>query len=130
MIEVTFDPHRKLVRTVMGGMLTTTDVESFSREKQQAVEKMGLNSGEFLLLIETRGSVVQSQEVVAAFQNLLLNSPLKAKRIATVRAGALSTLQTRRIVAVRDSARVFETVGDAEAWLFDDKPSRECAIDR
>ena len=130
MIEVTFDPRRKLVRTVMGGLLSTTDVERFSREKQQAVGKMGVNSGEFLLLIETRGSVVQSQDVVAAFQNLLLNSPLRAKRIATVRAGALSTLQTRRIVAVRDDAQVFGTVEEAEAWLFDDKPSRERAIDR
>ena len=130
MIEVTFDSRRKLVRSVMGGLLTTTDVERFSREEQQAVEKMGLKSGEFLLLVETRGNVVQSQDVVAAFQNLMLNSPLKAKRIATVRAGALSRLQTRRINSVRDAAQVFETVEDAEAWLFDDKLSPECAIDR
>ena len=119
MIEVTFDPQRKLVRTVMGGLLSTADVERFSREEQRAVETMGLKSGEFLLLVETRGDVVQRKDVVAAFQNLMLNSPLKAKRIATVRAGALTTLQTRRIAAVRDAAQVFETVAEAEAWLFD-----------
>ncbi len=119
MIEVSFDPHRKLVRTVMGGLLTTADVERFSREEQRAVEKMGLKSGEFFLLVETRGDMVQSKDVVAAFQNLMLNSPLKAKRIATVRAGALTTLQTRRIASVRDAAQVFETVEEAEAWLFD-----------
>ena len=118
MIDVTFDSGKKLVRAVMGGLLTVTDVERFSREEQEAVRAMGLASGEFFLLVETRGNVVQSKEVVAAFQHLMLHSPLKAKRIATVRAGALSTLQTRRIAAVRKSARVFETVEDAQAWLF------------
>ncbi len=118
MIEVTFDPHRNLVLAVMTGSITVGDVHRFSREEQEAVRAMGLRSGEFSLLVEARGSVVQSQEVAAAFQDLMLHSPLKAKRIATVRAGALSTMQTRRIAAVRDSAQVFKTVKDAEAWLF------------
>lgn len=118
MIDVTFDAPRKLVRAVMGGLLTRSEVEAFSHKEQEAVRAMGLASGEFYLLVETRGDVVQSQEVVAAFQNLMLHSPLKAKRIATVRAGALSTLQTRRIATVRESAQVFETVEDAESWLF------------
>ncbi len=118
MIEVTFDAPRKLVRAVMDGLLTTSEVEDFSRDEQEGVRAMGLGSGEFLLLVEARGNVVQSQEVVAAFQNLMLHSPLKARRIATVRAGALSTMQTRRIGTVRESAQVFATVEDAEAWLF------------
>lgn len=118
MIDVTFNSETKLVRAVMGGLLTVEDVDRFSREEQEAVRAMGLTSGEFLLLVETRGSVVQSQEVVAAFQRLMMHSALKAKRIATVRAGALSTLQTRRIAAVSQSARVFETLEDAQAWLF------------
>jgi hypothetical protein len=117
-IEVTFHSERKLVRAVMGGLLTVADVERFSREEQEGVRAMGLASGEFLLLVETRGSVVQSQAVVAAFQNLMLHSALKAKRIATVRAGALTTLQTRRIASVNSSARVFETSEEAQAWLF------------
>ena len=118
MIDVTFDSERKLVRAVMGGLLTIADVERFSREEQEAVRAMGLASGEFFLLVETRGNVVQSKEVVLAFQNLMLHSALKAKRIATVRAGALTTLQTRRIASVTKSAEVFETLKDAEAWLF------------
>ena len=118
MIEVTHNAERKLVRAVMGGLLTTADVDRFSREEQEAVRAMGLASGEFFLLVETRGNVVQSKEVVAAFQNLMLHSPLKAKRIATVRAGALSTIQTRRIAAVSPSAQVFETLEGAQAWLF------------
>lgn len=117
MIEVTFDSQKRLVRAVMGGLLTAEDVERFSRDEQEAVRAMGLGSGEFLLLVETRGNVVQSQLVADAFQRLMLHSPLKAARIATVRTGALSTMQTRRISAVRDAAMIFETAREAEAWL-------------
>lgn len=117
-IDVSFNSNKKLVRAAMGGLLTAADVKQFSLEEQAAVRAMGLASGEFLLLVETRGDVVQTQEVVSAFQNLILHSPLKAKRIATVRLGALSTLQARRIAAAGDSARVFETVQEARAWLF------------
>ena len=118
MIDVTFNSDRKLVRAVMGGLLTISDVDRFSREKEAAVRSMGLASGEFFLLVETRCNVVQSKEVVAAFQDLMLHSPLKAKRIATVRAGALSTIQSRRITGGRQSAQVFQRLEDAQAWLF------------
>jgi hypothetical protein len=119
MIEVTFDSNRKLVRAVMSGLLTKTDIELFSRKEQEAVRQMGLGSGEFFLLVEAEGDVVQSQEVVEAFKQLMLHSPVKAKRIATVRAGALPTIQTRRIASVRSNAEVFSTVREAEAWLFE-----------
>jgi hypothetical protein len=118
MIDVTFDKSRALVRAVMSGLLTTWDVELFSREEQEAVHQMGLRSGEFLLLVETQDNVVQSQEVVEAFQQLMLHSPLKARRIATVRTGALPAMQTRRIASVRKHAEVFNTVAEARAWLF------------
>ena len=118
MIRVTFDPRRRLVRAEMSGLLTAAEIELFSRQEQEAVQQMGLRSGEFFLLIETQGDVVQKQEVVEAFQQLLLQSPLKAKRIATVREGALPTIQTRRISSVRKNAEVFNTVREAEAWLF------------
>jgi hypothetical protein len=118
MIDVTFNSERKLVRALIGGLLTITDLDRFSLEKQEAVRAMGLASGEFFLLVEARDNVLQSKEVVAAFQHLTLHSPLKAKRIAIVRSGALSTLQSRRIAAVRQSAQVFESSEDAQAWLF------------
>ena len=119
MIKVTFDSNRKLVRAVMSGLLTKADIQAFSHDEQDAVQQMGLGSGEFFLLVEARGDVVQSQEAVEAFQQLMLHSPLKAKRIATVRVGALPTIQTRRIASVRKNAEVFSTVREAEVWLFE-----------
>ncbi len=118
MIEVSVDPERKLVRAVLSGFLTVEEVERFSREEQEAVRAMGLGSGEFVLLVETSDSVAQTQEVVDCFQRLMVSSPLKARRIATVRSGALPTMQMRRITAIRGYAEVFETVEEAEAWLL------------
>jgi hypothetical protein len=118
MIEVTVEPARKLVRARMGGLLTLDEVKRFSAEEQAAVRGMGLGSGEFLLLVETEGNVVQTQDVVQALQDLIQHSPLKAKRIATVRTSALATLQTRRLTTLRNDYEVFDSLADAEAWLF------------
>ena len=118
MIVVTAEPERSLVRAIMSEMLTVADVERFSREEQDAVRRMGLGSGEFLLLIETVGNLVQTQAVMDAFQALIIASPLKARRIATVRDGALTRMQTRRISKVRSNAEVFDTLRAAETWLF------------
>ena len=118
MIVVTSEPERRLVRAVMSDMLSVADVARFSREEQAAVRQMGLGSGEFLLLIETVGNVVQTQEVMDAFQALIATSPLKARKIATVRDGALTRMQSRRVSKIRSHAEVFDTLRAAETWLF------------
>lgn len=118
MIAVTADPSRRLVRALMSGFLTVEEVHQFSRDEQAAVREMGLGSGEFLLLIIAQTDVVQTQEVMAAFQELIVTSTFKAARIATVRSGALARMQTRRVTSIRDDTAVFESVADAERWLF------------
>lgn len=117
MITVRAEPLHKRVRATMGGMLTVADVETFSREEQAAVRAMGLGSGEFDLLIETEGNLVQTQVVMQALGALIAESPLKARRIATVRDGVLTRMQSRRLSRERTGAEVFETVAEAEAWL-------------
>lgn len=101
MIVVRAEPRLKRVHVRMGGMLTVQEVALFSREEQDAVRAMGLGSGEFDLLIETEGNLVQTQEVMNALGRLMLDSPLKARRIATVRAGVLTRMQSRRLSRVR-----------------------------
>lgn len=120
MITVTAEPQHRRVRARMGGMLTVADVEAFSREEQAAARAMGAGSGEFDLLIETVGNHIQTQEVMQAFGALLHNSPLKARRIATVRDGVLTRMQSRRMMKERSGAEVFGSVAEAEAWLAED----------
>lgn len=117
MIRVTSDPARKLVRAHMRGLLGVEEVERFSRDEQAAVRAMGLGAGEFVLLIDAQGGTVQTQEVMDAFRSLLLNSPLKARKVATVRRETLDQMQSRRVSQVRASARVFGDLAEAEAWL-------------
>ena len=121
MITVTAEPHRKLVRARMSGLLTLAEVKTFGEEEQAAVRAMNLCSGEFFLLVDTVGNTVQTQEVVLAFRELVMNSALKAKRIAVVRAGALAGMQSRRIADARSDYEVFPNVVEAEAWLFEER---------
>ena len=102
----------------MGGMLTVEEVEAFSREEQAAARSMGAASGGFVLLVETIGNQVQTQEVMAAFGRLLQSSPLKAGKIATVRAGALTRMQSKRVMQQRSGTAVFDNVADARSWLL------------
>lgn len=117
MIVVTSEPQHRRVRVRMGGMLTLAEVEKFSLEEQAAVRATGLSAGEFDLLVETDGNQVQTQEIMGAFGRLLLETPLKARKIATVRAGALTRMQSRRLSTLRDNSLVFENLAEAEAWL-------------
>ena len=117
-VNVSYDRSRRLIRAVLSGMLNLDDVESFYRREQEAAQAMGCRTGEFFLLVETKGNVVQSKDVMEAFQRLIEHSPVKAKRIAIVRAGALSSMQTRRIAKARSAVEVFDAVEDAETWLF------------
>jgi hypothetical protein len=117
MIEVTTDPARKRVIAHMAGMLTVADVARFSEEQQAAVHCMGLKSGEYDLLIIAEGSLVQTKEVMEAFASLVLNSPVKARKMATVRDGVLTRMQSRRMANLHGSADVFANLEEAEAWL-------------
>jgi hypothetical protein len=117
MIVVTAEPEHRRIRACMGGMLTIAEVESFSVQEQTLVRSMGLKSGEFDLLVETEGNLVQTQEVVDALGELMLHSPLKARRIATVRAGVLTRMQSRRLSKLRSNSEVFENRAAAERWL-------------
>jgi len=127
MIKVTSDRSRKLVIAEMSGFLDPADVVQFNADKEAAVSAMGMGSGEYVMLINTEGCVIQSQEVVAAFTRIVLDTRFKSKRLAVVRHDSLTRLQTRRILSVRDDAEIFASVAQAEAWLFDTTEQRRVA---
>lgn len=118
MFSIGFDASRALVRAKMWGFMDIGEVAEFSRLEQQTVVEAGLGSGEFLLLIDTEGAVIQSQEVVSAFMGIVANSALKARRIAVVRGGSLTRMQTQRILMIREGTAMFQTLAAAEQWLF------------
>lgn len=118
MIRITSDKSRKLVIADMSGFLDPADVQRFGEEKDAAVAAMGLGSGEYHMLVNTEGCVIQSQEVVAAFIRVVLESPFQARRLAVVRHDNLTRMQTRRILNVHGNADLFGSIAEAEEWLF------------
>ncbi|KQN09746.1 hypothetical protein ASE85_02045 [Sphingobium sp. Leaf26] len=128
MISITSDKSRSLLIAQMSGFFEPTDVQRFSDEKDAAVAAMGLGSGEYYMLVNTEGCVIQSQEVVATFMRVILQSPFRSRRLAVVRNDNLTRLQTRRILSVRDEAEMFASMTEAEQWLFDAPVERRVAL--
>ncbi len=117
MYSITVDYTHRLIRAHLTGFWRVDDVHAFARDEQAAAARAGWQSHDFCLLIDTVGDVIQNQDVMAAFQAMVVNAPRKARRLAIVRQGALARLQTQRIARRRENARVFGTLDDAERWL-------------
>ena len=62
------------------------------------------------------------QQIVTAFQDTM-DRPDNAWRLAVVTGGSLSRIQARR-VAKRDNVAMFDTIAQAEAWLFAETKKR------
>jgi hypothetical protein len=116
MFSIDTDPKRRLIRISVSGMLTTEEVTELYRQEYEAIRAMGCPMGSQLVLVDLRECPLQLQDVVGAFQREM-HSPNKAKRLAMVTGGSLSRMQARRIMQ-RDDAQLFDTMAEAETWLF------------
>ena len=98
--------------------MDAAEVAEFPRQEQQAVIDMGLQSGGFLLLVNTEGTVIQSQEVVSAFTDIATHSPLKAKKYC---GGSRQFVDENADAAHSNDTRqtaIFAGLSEAEQWLF------------
>ena len=116
MFEIKTNPVRKLVVIKLRGMLTKADVAELYRQERDAIAAMSCALGEHLALVDLTDCPLQLQEVVNAFEREI-GSSAKARRLAMVTGKALAKMQARRIMK-RDGAAIFETIEQAEAWLF------------
>ena len=119
MIRLTAEPRDKLLKVAVSGLLTLDEVDGYLREKEAALARMGLGSGEFLLLVDVSRQV-QSQDVINIFQTMLRSGSLSPRKLAVVNEGALPRLQSKRIAAEHGCARLFGTLAEAEHWLLAD----------
>jgi hypothetical protein len=116
MYSITVDRPRRIVCVTMSGFFSAEEVSAFARDEQAAAASLQCPSGQFGLLLQAGGGMTQSQDVVAAFQALMIDLPLKAGRIAIVSGSALLKLQLRRIMT-SERTGVFDTTDDARAWI-------------
>jgi len=103
----------------LAGMLSEADVTELYRQEHAAIQAMNCRLGDHLLLIDSTENVLQTQAVIEAFKRQIAR-PSRAKRIAVVTGQSLSRMQARRLL-LEQPGNVFETMAEAEAWLFDEQ---------
>lgn len=114
-IEV--DAPRDLVRIAMSGFFTRETVEAFLEERRRAHARLLCGPNQHLTLNDMRGMDVRSQEIVDSFRSVLADPAYRSRKLAFVVTSALSRMQLQRTLNGRN-AECFESVAEAEAWLF------------
>lgn len=116
MIQISSLPFRQLLIAELSGLLSVEDVAAFEGQKVAAARAMGLGSGEFDLLVDTTNCAIQPRDVIAAFQNMVANTPCRARRVALVRPGSLVRMQAQRALD-RENVMLVDTRAEALNWL-------------
>jgi hypothetical protein len=118
MYAIEIEPDIKLIIVRLSGLMTVDEVERLREEEQSALVALGYRSGDYLLLVDTSGCVIQSQDVIAAFQAAIAAARLSASRVAVVRGPSLTLLQSQRILRSRENALIAADEAEARSWLM------------
>ncbi|RVT93552.1 hypothetical protein [Sphingomonas crocodyli] len=117
MFEVEALPHRNRLHVTLRGFASLADVEKFAEDLERARKRLPANGGAHQLLYDVSPAQIQSQDVVLALRQLVLQSPRKSA-FALVNASALAGRQLRRIFDGIE-LKIFDDLGAANAWLDD-----------
>ena len=117
------DPQQKLVAITLTGFFDAAGATQLAIDAKAAIDSLAGPRNQHLTLIDVSDCKLQSQDVVAAFQNALGNPLYTSRRLAFVTDSSLSRIQVRRVLN-RDTARWFGNRREAEAWLCDDRPAQ------
>ena len=111
------DRSRDLIRIQMSGLFTPADIAAFLEARRRAHAELGCAPNAHATLNDVRAMKIQPQDIVAAFRDMLADPAYRSRRLAFVAAPTLARGQLLRALEDRD-ARCFDTVEEAEAWLF------------
>lgn len=116
-IEV--EPRRRLVRIKIDGFFQMRDAATFIAARYAAHAELPHRSPpNHLTLCDVSDCRIQLNGVVEALRPLLSDPDLMSRRLAFVTGASSVRMQIRRLIN-RETAQAFETIEDAEAWLFD-----------
>ncbi|MFK3890658.1 hypothetical protein [Sphingomonas sp. NPDC079357] len=110
------DPQRDLVRITLAGFFSPDDVARFVAARDAAHQQLRCAPNAHATLVDMRAMQIQSQETVAAFQQVLADPRYTSRRLSFVVARSLARLQIKRAASEREAA-YFTTVEEAEAWV-------------
>ena len=111
------DVARSLVRITLGGFFTQADVQGFLAARAIAHARLRCGPNEHLTLTDVREMKIQTQDIVAAWGQVLAAPEYRSRRLAFVQAPSLARLQLKRAASSRDVC-YFTDIAEAEAWLM------------
>jgi hypothetical protein len=120
------EPSRDLIRITMSGFFNADDVQAFYEERAAQHARLTCGPNQHVTLNDVSAMKVQSQEVVAAFQDLLADAAYRSRRLAFVVDRTLARSQLMRALNGR-TAKCFENRAEAEQWLFAHDPQMVAA---
>lgn len=113
------EPERDLIRIAMAGLFTPEDIQRFYVERAAAHAKLTCGRNAHLTINDLREMKIQPQDSVAEFQQMLGAPEYRSRRLAFVIGRTLARSQLQRALSGRSNdTRCFDTVVEAEAWLF------------
>ena len=117
--SIDVEPDRDLVRIAMAGLFTPEDIQLFYVEREAAHAKLTCGRNAHLTINDLRGMKIQPQDSVLEFQQMLGAPEYRSRRLAFVIGQTLARSQLQRALSGRgNDTRCFDTVAEAEAWLF------------
>ena len=114
-------PASGVLHIRISGFWERETIDSFAKAMHAAIAALGRPPGEHLISCDVTAAAIQSQEIVDAFQILIVQGPTRARKLALFTSRVLSRMQARRIVGVRDQIAVFEDEATALRWLLEDE---------
>ena len=113
--RISADASHKLVSIYFEPVFWDMEVcKRFMGDCLSAVASLGAQGGDFLVLVDLRDAVIQSQDVYVKAQALIASNA--ALRIALIASTPRARMQTKRLL-LRDNVMMFPDVPEAEAWL-------------
>jgi len=111
------EPARDLIRISMAGFFSRDDIQAFYDARAAEHKRLTCGPNQHLTLNDLTEMKVQSQDAVAAFQELLGDPAYRSRKLAFVVDRTLAKSQLMRALNGRD-AKCFEDRVEAERWLF------------
>ena len=115
--SIDVDVAHKIVRITLSGFFETDDIGGFLAQRKAAHARLTCAPNDHCTITDVRAMKIQSQEIVASFQQMLADPAYRSRKLAFVTAPTLARPQLLRAVGSR-RARMFDSDAAAEAWVL------------
>lgn len=118
MFSVIVDMEHGCMETAISGFWTLETLRDFRRAVTEAGERIERATGQpAVSLCGYTNASIQSQEVIAAFADMMDNPIVRSRRVAMYTSGVMAKMQAQRATRHRPEIRFFSDVDEARAWL-------------